>query len=97
LAAEKKKKKAIEKLDIMYLDKEEREIYENDLKRLRIQKAELKTAERKGREEGREEGRLEGEKEKSITIAKNLLAMGMDILTVVKATGLDEAEIEKLK
>ncbi|MDF2884016.1 MAG: nuclease family transposase [Clostridiaceae bacterium] len=41
-------KKAIEKLDIMYLDSEERELYENDLKRMRIQKADLKTAERKG-------------------------------------------------
>ena len=38
-------KKAIEKLDIMYLDKEEREIYENDLKALRIHNAEIKTAE----------------------------------------------------
>ncbi|MCT4595703.1 MAG: Rpn family recombination-promoting nuclease/putative transposase, partial [Anaeromicrobium sp.] len=32
-------KKAIEKLDIMSLNKEEREIYENDLKRLRIYSA----------------------------------------------------------
>ena len=46
-------KKAIEKLDIMYLDKEEREIYENDLKTLRIHKAEIKTAEEKGIEKER--------------------------------------------
>ena len=44
LAGDSSVKKAIEKLDIMYLDKEEREIYENDLKRLRIQKAEIKAA-----------------------------------------------------
>lgn len=44
-------KKAIEKLDIMYLDKEEREIYENDLKALRIHNAEIKTAEEKVRKE----------------------------------------------
>jgi predicted transposase/invertase (TIGR01784 family) len=48
LAMDENVKKAIEKLDVMYLDKEEREIYENDLKRLRIQKAEIKAAERKG-------------------------------------------------
>ena len=36
----------------MYLDSEEREIYENDLKSIRDYKAGLKTAERKGREEG---------------------------------------------
>ncbi|MFT8315935.1 MAG: Rpn family recombination-promoting nuclease/putative transposase [Clostridium sp.] len=56
LAVDKEIKKAIEKLDIMYLDSEEREIYENDLKAMRDYKAGLKTAERKGREEGREEG-----------------------------------------
>ena len=47
-------KKAIEKLDIMYLDKEEREIYENDLKALRIHNAEIKTAEEKGIRKGTE-------------------------------------------
>jgi len=36
----------------MYLDSEEREIYENDLKAMRDYKAGLKTVERKGREEG---------------------------------------------
>jgi len=35
LAVDEAVKKAVEKLDVMYLDKEEREIYENDLKRLR--------------------------------------------------------------
>jgi len=45
-------KKAIEKLDIMYLDKEEREIYENDLKALRIHNAEIKIAEEKGIQKG---------------------------------------------
>jgi len=89
LAADEAVKKAIEKLDVMYLDKEEREIYENDLKRLRIQKSELRTAERKGREEGKVEGKIE--------VAKQLLQMGMDSITIIKATGLDEAEIEKLK
>ena len=58
-------KKAIEKLDIMYLDSEERELYENDLKKMRIQKAELKSEERKG------------ESNKAVEIAKNLL----DVLT----------------
>jgi predicted transposase/invertase (TIGR01784 family) len=63
LALDKEVKRAIEKLDIMYLDSEEREIYENDLKAMRDYKAELKTAERKGREEGIERGREEGIKQ----------------------------------
>ncbi|TDT51983.1 hypothetical protein [Fonticella tunisiensis] len=44
---------------------------------------------KKLREEGREEGRVE--------VAKNLLGMGMDMLTIIKATGLEKEEIEKIK
>jgi predicted transposase/invertase (TIGR01784 family) len=35
--------------------------------------------------------------EEKIQVAKNLLQMGMDILTVVKATGLTEEQIKKVK
>lgn len=83
---------AIEKLDIMYLDKEEREIYENDLKALRIHKAEIKTAEEKGIKKGREEG----EKKKAFEIAKNLLDV-LDNETIAIKTGLTIDEIEKLR
>ncbi len=85
-------KKAIEKLDIMYLDKEEREIYENDLKTLRIHKAEIKTAEEKGIKKGREEG----EKDKALEIAKNLLDV-LDNETISIKTGLTIEEIKKLR
>ncbi|MBN7573916.1 MULTISPECIES: Rpn family recombination-promoting nuclease/putative transposase [Clostridium] len=83
---------AIEKLDIMYLDKEEREIYENDLKALRIHKAEIKTAEENGIKKGREEG----EKKKAFEIAKNLLDV-LDNETIAIKTGLTIDEIEKLR
>ncbi|WP_297424630.1 Rpn family recombination-promoting nuclease/putative transposase [Clostridium sp.] len=89
-------KKAIEKLDIMYLNKEEREIYENDLKALRIHKAEIKTAEEKGIKKGREEGREEGEKNKALEIAKNLLDV-LDNETISIKTGLTVEEIKKLR
>ncbi len=85
-------KKAIEKLDIMYLDKEEREIYENDLKALRIHKAEIKTAEEKARKETRKETRKEVQKE----IAKNLLDV-LDNETIAVKTGLTIEEIQKLR
>ncbi|MBC2580028.1 Rpn family recombination-promoting nuclease/putative transposase [Clostridium sp. DJ247] len=85
-------KKAIEKLDIMYLDSEERELYENELKRLRIQKAELKTAERRGIEKGIEQG-VEREK---INIAKNLLDV-LDMETIAEKTGLSVDFINSLK
>ena len=46
----------------------------------------------KGREEGREEGR----DEERIVIARNCKAMGMDIASIAKVTGLSEAEIAEL-
>ncbi|MDF2883915.1 MAG: hypothetical protein K0R54_4480 [Clostridiaceae bacterium] len=84
LLEDKAVKKAIEKLDIMYLDSEERELYENDLKRMRIQKAELKTAERKGKSS------------KAIEIAKNLLDV-LDVEIIARKTGLDVEFINELK
>ena len=53
-----------------------------------------------GRLEGRAEGRLEGIKRGKIEgckdTAKNLLAMGLSVADIAKATGLAEEEIEKL-
>ena len=46
----------------------------------------------KGREEGREEGR----DEERIVIARNCKAMGMDVASIAKVTGLSEAEIAEL-
>ncbi len=51
----------------------------------------------KGREKGREEGREEGAHERSVAIARNLLAMGLGISQVVAATGLPLAEAEALR
>jgi len=48
-------------------------------------------------EEGFEKGRAEGEKEKAMSIAKNLLALDLPMETIAKATGLSEQEIDKLK
>ena len=45
-----------------------------------------------GIEKGREEGRAEGQRE----LIKNLLASGLDISTIAKATGLSEEEIENM-
>ncbi|SHH41466.1 Rpn family recombination-promoting nuclease/putative transposase, partial [Tepidibacter thalassicus] len=81
-------KKAIEKLDTMYLEKEEREIYENERKAMMIRKAEVKTAEIKGRKEG--------EYKKSIEIAKNLLDV-LDNETIAIKTGLSVEEVNKLR
>ncbi|MFT8315949.1 MAG: Rpn family recombination-promoting nuclease/putative transposase [Clostridium sp.] len=85
LAVDKEIRKALEKLDIMYLDSEEREIYENDLKAMRDYKAGLKTAERKGIEKGK------------IEVAKSLLKMGLSIEQIAAGTGLTVEEIKQLE
>jgi predicted transposase/invertase (TIGR01784 family) len=85
LAVDKEVRKAIETLDIMYLNKEERELYENDLKLLRVQKSEIKAAERKGIEEGLKK------------TARNLITKGLDVPFIIEITGLDENDILKLK
>ncbi len=81
-------KKAIEKLEIMYLDKDERELYELDLKALRVHNAEIKIAEEKGIEKG--------ENKKALEIAKNLLDVLNNEAIAIK-TGLTLEEIEKLR
>jgi predicted transposase/invertase (TIGR01784 family) len=46
--------------------------------------------------EGREKGKIEGQLEEKQKIAKNLLAMGLDVEAIVKATGLTSTEIKNL-
>lgn len=53
----------------------------------------VRQSEEKGREEGRVEGREKGVKE----TARNLLAMGIDVDTIRRATGLSTEEISSLR
>ena len=46
--------------------------------------------------EGEEKGIAKGELSKSLTIARNLLAMGMSLPQIVKATGLNEEQLKQL-
>ena len=50
-----------------------------------------------GREEGRQEGRQEGSRERAIEIAKNLMALNINMEQIVKATNLTVDEIEALR
>lgn len=64
-----------------------------------IREAELRTQEavQKGMAEGKAIGIAEGKAKGKAEVAKNLLAMGMDISKIAKATGLSEEEVKKLK
>ena len=86
-------KKALGILEVMNLNKDEREEYESHLKWLRIETNTLKKAENKGREEGREAGK----KERDIEIAKLMLSKKKPIGEIIEFTGLTESEVKFLK
>ena len=47
--------------------------------------------------EGMEKGRAEGMNQRSLDIARNMLADGVDINLIMKYSGLTQEQIEKLK
>ena len=51
----------------------------------------------KGMKEGLEKGRAEGMNQRSLDIARNMLADGVDINLIIKYSGLTQEQIEKLK
>ena len=61
----------------------------------------MKEVMEKGREEGRaegiEEGRAEGMSQRSLEIARKMLAKGMDEASIMDMTGLTSEEIKLLK
>lgn len=85
-------KKALNVLDVMNFDPEEREAYEEHLKWLRIEANTLKKYEAKGFSEGKAEGKLE----EKFEIARNLLEKKLAISLIAEATGLTEAQIKEI-
>jgi len=108
LAGDEAVKSALEKLEIMYLDKEEFELYEAEQKAIWDEKEKVRTALEKGlrkgkaeglqegMEKGKAEGLQEGEKKAKLEIAKNLLDV-LDNETIAQKTGLTAEEIESLR
>ncbi len=94
-------KKAIDVLNVMNFSDDEREIYEGQLKWLRIEANTLKKYEEKGREEGLEEGiekGLEKGREEGIEkVACSMLRENISTDQISKLTGLSLKEIASLK
>ncbi|WMJ82291.1 Rpn family recombination-promoting nuclease/putative transposase [Clostridium sp. MB40-C1] len=63
----------------------------------KIKEDAIKEGRKEGIQEGIQQGIQQGKLEGRLETARNLLRMGMDLLTVVKATGLSHEEIEKIK
>ena len=77
--------KAYNNLQIMSLDEENRRLYEAREMFLHDQATRMYEAKEEGLEEGKE------------FVAKNMLSLGIDDELVIKATGLDQSIIDKLK
>ena len=70
--------------------------YQRSLKRMWDYDAGLWSAKEEGKAEGRVEGKAEGIAEEKLSMATNLKSLGVDIDTIVQASGLSREEIEKL-
>ncbi|WP_412761672.1 Rpn family recombination-promoting nuclease/putative transposase [Paenibacillus macerans] len=98
-------KKAMDTLEFLSLDQEARRKYEERQKYLHDQASMIEWATEqgmargmeKGIEKGIEKGMAQGEHKKAMEIAKNMLAMGIEVSVIVKASGLTKDEVEALK
>ena len=98
-------KKAVETLDRISMDPEERERYESIAMAEFFQRISNQKFLDKGKAEGRAEGltegkakgKIEGEKQKSLEIAKKLLEKHIDVETIKETTGVSDEDIDKLK
>lgn len=97
-------KKAMDTLEFLSQDREARRLYEERQKYLHDEASMIEWATEKGlaeglekgMAEGLEKGKVEGEHKKAVEIAKNLLEMGLDVDTIVKASGLSKEEVAAL-
>ena len=93
-------KKAMEKLSILKMNKEDRKAYERYLVSVAIELDVMETAREEGLEEGIdigiEKGMEKGMEKRNLEVAQNMLSLGVDTAIIEKTTGLTKAEIEKL-
>ena len=85
-------KKLSEIADISALSKDERDKYDESIKRMRDAISLMTTAKNERREEGREEGR----ESRNIEIAKMMISEKEPIEKIMAYTGLSEKEIQSL-
>lgn len=94
-------KKAIEILDEMSMDPKEWELYDSRERAIVNYNSGILNAEergmKKGKKEGIKEGIKEGKRREKEETAKKLLELDVEIEKIMKATGLSEEDIKKLK
>ena len=90
-------KKALNVLDVMNLNAEERNSYDDHLKWLRIEANTLKKYKNDGYVEGLEEGLEKGIQKEKFDIARAMIKQKFDDAVIIQLTGLSQEEIENLK
>ncbi|MBV6714239.1 Rpn family recombination-promoting nuclease/putative transposase [Paenibacillus chitinolyticus] len=90
-------KKAMDTLEFLSQDREARRLYEERQKYLHDEASMIEWATEKGMARGIAKGIAEGEQKKAVEIAKNMLALGLQVSVIAKASGLSEDEVESLK
>ena len=78
--------------DVRFLSSEEREKYDESIKAVDDYYSGLYGS----YVEGEEKGIAKGELSKGLEVARNLLAMGMTLPQIMKATGLNEEQLKQL-
>ncbi len=84
---------SVEELEISGFTDAELRVYDKFWDSVSVERTLLDDRYQKGREEGREEGM----NQRSLEIARNMLAKGMDASTVLEITGLSMEEIQQLR
>ena len=92
--------KAVEELKISGFTEAELRAYDKFWDSVSVERTLLDDRYQKGKEEGKEEGMAEGMaegmKQKSLEIAKKMLANGMDAATVMEITGVTADQMSQL-
>ena len=83
--------------DVRYLSSEEQEKYDESIKAVDDYYSGLYGSYVEGEEKGIAKGRAEGELSKGLTVARNLLAIGMSWPQIMQITGLTEEQLRQLK
>ena len=95
-AGEKPCKDLLDAFEIGDFSKTKREQYDKDMYDEKRRNGELAAAREDGIAEGLAQGHAKGHAEAKIEMAIKLKALGVDIDTIVQATGLDRETVEKV-
>lgn len=87
---------ARERLQLTSLSRADLNAYYRHLDNVGILRDNINTERAEGRAEGREEGRAEGRAESCAEIARKMKESGVDLVSIVKFTGLSMEEVENL-